>query len=225
MSGEWKKLVSWKNSMAIIVPAILETTKEAFLQKLSLVTKIPGVDRVQVDFGDGIFIPTKLLGPAEIDGLNPAIVWEAHLMVQEPEDFLDYQICGFKVVVVHYEAFPSAASLKAALDKIKSMGFKSGVAINPSTKINVLTDIFADQYLIMSVVPGKQGQGFIEKTTERIKELRNLLPNAIIEVDGGINMGNIKAVAEAGANLIVAGSAIVGNGSPADNYEKLKQIL
>jgi ribulose-phosphate 3-epimerase len=211
--------------MAIIIPAILETTKEGFAQKLSLVSKIPGVERVQVDFGDGVFIPTKLLEPGEMDGLNPAFEWEAHLMVKEPKDFLDYQICGFKTLIVHYEAFESADDLLKCLLEIKSMGFKTGVAINPNTKVEVLSNISADQYLVMSVVPGKQGQSFLEETIERVKELRKLMPNAIIEVDGGINIDNAKKAAEAGANLIVAGSAIVGQSNPSESFEKLKQIV
>lgn len=209
--------------MAIIVPAILEETKEAFLEKLSLVSKIPGVERVQVDFGDGKFIPSKLLSPAEIDGLNPAVLWEAHLMVNSPKDFLDYQLSGFKVVVVHYEAFNTVDELKTALGQLKQMGFKTGVAINPETPVNVLKDFEADQYLIMSVVPGKQGQSFIPETINRVKELRKLLPNAIIEVDGGVNLNVAKEISDAGADLIVAGSAIIGSENPVDAYEALKR--
>ena len=207
--------------MPQIIPAILEATKEGFLQKLSLVMKIPGVERVQVDFGDGKFIPTKLLDPDEMDVLNPAIHWEAHLMCQGPKDFLDYQICGFKTLIVHYEAFPSAGELKNTLAEIKKMGFRSSVAISPQTPVSVLENIEADQYLIMSVVPGKQGQAFIESTPERIAELRKLKPNAIIEVDGGINPETIKKVA--GADLVVAGSSIMNQENPAEAYEKLKQ--
>ena len=207
--------------MSVIIPAILEETKEGFNQKLSLIMKIPGVERVQVDFGDGIFIPTKLLGPEDIDVLNPAIHWEAHLMVKEPKDFLDYQICGFKTLIVHYEAFSSVDSLKNTIKGIKSMGFKTSIAINPVTPVEVLRDVDVDQYLIMSVVPGKQGQAFIEATVSRVQELRKLKPNAIIEVDGGINLSTIKKAADAGADLIVVGSAIVGAGNPAENFEKL----
>lgn len=208
--------------MPQIVPAILEETKEAFLHKLSLVSKIPGVQRVQVDFGDGIFIPTKLLSASEIDGLNPAIIWEAHLMVREPQDFLDYQICGFKVLVVHYEAFPSQNGLLACLAEIKNMGFKAGVAINPDTPVSALKDIGADQYLVMSVVPGKQGQSFIEHTINRVAELRKLIGNAIIEVDGGINETNIKKVAASGADLIVAGSALIKSPNILESWGKLQ---
>ena len=210
--------------MATIVPAILEETKEGFLQKLSLIMKIPGVERVQVDFGDGIFIPKKLISPNDIDGLNPAIDWEAHLMVKEPEDFLDYQIAGFKTLFVHFEAFSKHGDLKIALQEIKKLGLKAGLAINPATPILVAQEFsdLADLFLVMGVVPGKQGQAFIQATFDRIRELRKALPNAIIEVDGGINISNVKEIADAGADLIIGGSAIVGQGNPSDNFEKLK---
>jgi ribulose-phosphate 3-epimerase len=195
--------------MAQIVPAILETTTEAFERSLSLVCKLPGLNRIQVDFGDGAFIDNRLVAVSDIDTLNPALEWEAHLMVKAPIDFLDYQICGFKTIIVHFEAFASADVLKATLESIKKMGLKTGVAINPSTSVKVLQDITADQYLIMSVVPGKQGQLFIPSTIEKVKELRQMLPHAIIEVDGGVNETNIFDIKQAGADLICVGSALV----------------
>jgi len=211
--------------MALIIPAILETTKEGFLDKASRVVKLPGLERIQVDFGDGVFIGSKLILPADIDALNPAFEWEAHLMVKEPNDFLDYQICGFKTLIVHYEAFALADSLKKTLDSIKAMGFKTGVAINPDTPVDVLKDVYAEQYLIMSVTPGKQGQAFISTTPDRIRELRDLLPHAIIEVDGGVNETNIKQLAEAGADLICVGSALVRAEDMPGAYEKLKMEI
>jgi ribulose-phosphate 3-epimerase len=211
--------------MPTIVPAILETTKQGFAEKLSLVMRLAGVKRVQVDFGDGIFIENKLVSPAEIDVLNPAIHWEAHLMVNEPKDFLDYQICGFKTLIVHYEAFPSLDALKKTLAEIKQMGFKAAVAINPDTPVPVLKTIEADEYLIMSVVPGKQGQEFIVNTPERIKQLRNLLPHAIIEVDGGVNSRNVKELAQNGADLICVGSALVKAADVPKAYEDLEKAV
>ncbi len=211
--------------MPQIVPAILEATKEAFLQRLSLVLKIPGLERVQVDFGDGEFIADKLLTVSEMDALNPAFHWEAHLMVKEPKDFLDYQICGFKTLIVHYEAFPSPKELKKIISEIKSMGFKAGVAINPDTAVKVLKDIAADQYLIMSVTPGKQGQSFLEDTYDKIKDLKALLPHAIIEVDGGVNLSNIKQLAQSGADLICVGSALVKASDVAQAWDKLNSEI
>lgn len=207
--------------MAQIVPAILEKTKEEFLHKVSLVTKIPGIERIQVDFGDGQFIENQLLDASEMDTLNPAFTWEAHLMVKAPKDFLDYQICGFKNIIVHYEAYPSVHELNYILPKIKALGFKVGVAISPETPVQVLKDVMTDQYLIMSVVPGKQGQAFIPTTPNKIKELRSLLPHAIIEVDGGVNETNIKILKEAGADLICVGSSLVKAQDVNLEYEKL----
>ncbi len=198
-----------------------EKTKEGFLEKVSLVTKIPGIERIQVDFGDGDFIENKLLGPEEMDTLNPAFTWEAHLMVKAPKDFLDYQICGFKTIIVHYDAYRSVHELNYILPKIKALGFKVGVAISPQTPVEVLKDVLADQYLIMSVVPGKQGQPFIPSTPDRIRELRSILPHAIIEVDGGINETNIKVLKDAGADLICVGSSLVKAQDMNLAYEKL----
>lgn len=207
--------------MAIILPAILEKTKEAFKERLALVCKVPGVTKIQVDFGDGEFIENKLLEAGDMDTLNPAFEWEAHLMVKNPNDFLDYQICGFKTLIVHYEAFNSVDELKSCLSNIKAMGFKAAVAINPSTSVSVLKEVLADQYLIMSVVPGKQGQSFLPQTIEKIKELRKHYPHAIIEVDGGVNETNIKSIKQAGADLICVGSALVKAENLNLAYEKL----
>ncbi len=211
--------------MAIILPAILEKTKEAFEQRLALVCKIPGVTKIQVDFGDGEFIENKLLEAGEMDTLNPAFEWEAHLMVKNPNDFLDYQICGFKTLIVHYEAFENSDDLKKSLADIKGMGFKTGVAINPDTMVNVLKEVSADQYLIMSVVPGKQGQAFLPSTIDRIKELRAIYPHAIIEVDGGVNETNIKSIKQAGADLICVGSALVKAENLNIAYESLNKMM
>lgn len=207
--------------MSIIVPAILEKNKEDFNRTLSAVVKLPGLERIQVDFGDGEFIENKLLDVSEMDALNPAFEWEAHLMVKNPNDFLDYQICGFKTLVVHYEAFENLENITATLSQIKKIGFKTGVAINPQTSVNVLKDIVADQYLIMSVIPGKQGQEFLPETLERVKELRGLIPHAIIEVDGGVNETNIKSLKTAGVDLICVGSALVKDVNMPGAYEKL----
>jgi len=209
--------------MPTIIPAILEETDRGYFEKVSRVIKIPGVERIQVDFGDGKFIPTKLLDVMEIDSLNPAFVWEAHLMVKEPKDFLDYQICGFNKIIVHFEAYKLSTQLKIALQTIKSHGMEPCICINPGTSIDVLKE-FEDEikhFQIMGVHPGKQGQEFLEEMLYKIADFRKLCPNAIIEVDGGVNETNIKAIANAGADLIVAGSAVVKMADMAMAYEKL----
>ena len=212
--------------MATIVPAILEETKEQFKATSDLVMKIPGADRIQVDFGDGEFIPTKLVSASDIDTLNPYMHWEAHLMVRAPIDFLDYKISGFETIIIHYEAYKSTDDVKKAITEIKQQGMEPSVCINPNTEVKVLEEFkdLVNNFLIMGVVPGKQGQAFIEKTIERVKELRRLIPNAVIEVDGGIKPENVAEVAKAGTDLIVVGSAIVKQPNPTDAFEKLKVL-
>lgn len=211
--------------MPIIVPAILEKTKETFNDKVSLVTKIPGVERIQVDFGDGIFIQDQLLDVGQMNTLNPAFEWEAHLMCKEPKDLLDYSICGFKILIFHHEAFNNTEGLKSILSEAKNMGFKTGVAINPSTPVSVLKNLYADQYLVMSVMPGKQGREFEPQTVQKISALRAMYPRAIIEVDGGINETNIKSVKQAGADLICVGSALVKAESVIEAYGTLHHAM
>lgn len=209
--------------MAQIVPAVLEKTKLDFEDKVSKILKLSGVERIQVDFGDGEFVPNKILPVTDIDPLNPAFHWEAHLMIKNPQDFLDYQIAGFKTVIVHYEAYTDEESLRQALDSIKSLGLKNGIALNPDTAVSNLEHFKegADEYLLMGVVPGYQGQAFVEQTLDRIRELRKLKPHALIEVDGGINISNIKNVSQAGADLIITGSALVKAPNILEAYEKL----
>ena len=213
--------------MPIIIPAILESSKEKFLAAVSLVTKIPGVERIQVDFGDGRFIPDKLLNVSEIDSLNPAFHWEAHLMCQGVKDFLDYQICGFKTIIIHQEAYLGELDLRDALAKIKQAGLNPAVCINPNTPVIAAANMesLTNQFQIMGVVPGKQGQSFIPDVLAKIKEMRALYPHAIIEVDGGVNETNIKSIKDAGADLIVAGSAIVKSENPVLAFEKLSSLI
>src|SRR6185369_914244 len=106
--------------MAKLVPSILEATKDGFQNIYRQETKLPGVERIQVDFGDGEFVANKILPVDEIEPLNPAFHWEAHLMVKEPKEFLDYQICGFKTIIIHYEAFGNKEDLLQSVAAIKS---------------------------------------------------------------------------------------------------------
>src|SRR4051812_31169305 len=117
--------------MSKIIPAILETTKEGFADQLSRVSKVPGVERVQVDFVDGIFAPNTTLPVTEMDVLTPTIHFEAHLMVSNPVDFLDYQICGFKTIIIHIEAFENDRQVFEAARSIKSQGMEAVLCLKP----------------------------------------------------------------------------------------------
>ncbi len=196
--------------MPQIVPSILENTKDKFLDTMSRELKLPGVERLQVDFGDGEFVPNNILPVTEIDPLNPAFQWEAHLMCRQPMEFLDYQICGFKTIIVHYEAYRLPTQLKIALQQIKAQGMEPGICLKIETPVEVLQEFAQDvrHFQLMSINPGFQGTPFLEESYGRIAKLRKICPNAIIEVDGGVNETNIKKVASAGADLLIAGSVI-----------------
>jgi ribulose-phosphate 3-epimerase len=213
--------------MATIVPAILETTKDGFNDQLSRIVKLPGVERVQVDFGDGQFVESRTLGVTDMDVLTPTIHFEAHLMAEAPMDFLDYQICGFKTIIVHYEAYATETDLLKALKTIKEQGLEAGLALKPETNVQVLQKFANDvkTFLILSVHPGFQGAEFLPQTYERIAQLRKLCPNAIIEADGGLNEINIKQTVGAGADLLVVGSALVKSANINDSFQKLQELV
>jgi ribulose-phosphate 3-epimerase len=210
--------------MSQLVPSILETTKEGFLNTYHQETKLPGVERISVDFGDGIFVPNKILPASEIDVLNPAFHWEAHLMIKEPTEFLDYQICGFQTIIIHFEAFKNIGDLLAAISAIKNSGMEPAVCLKNETPVDVVS-LLAKQvnhFQLMSVNPGFQGTPFLENTYERVAELRRLLPNAIIEVDGGINISNVKKISQSGADLLILGSSITKAPNMGEAWEKLQ---
>ncbi len=211
--------------MAIIVPAILEKIKEGFEAKARSFERISGVERIQVDFCDGLFVPSVTVGVKELDVLNPAFTWEAHLMLHEPTDFFEYQIAGFTTIIIHFEAFTDKVQLAREIGNIRSLGLKVGLAINPETELSELTHYgeLVDQFTMLGVHPGSQGQDIIPEIFGRIKSLRQLLPHAIIEVDGGVRAENIQQITEAGGNVVVVGSALAGD--PEWDFEKLREAI
>ena len=214
--------------MAQIVPAILEETKEGFVDKVSRITKLPGVERIQVDFADGIFVPHKLLVVNEIDALNPAFHWEAHLMVEDPQDFLDYNICGFKTILVHFEAYKKLSGLKKAIQAIKALNIEPGVCLQTETQIDVVKDLLDEvkHFSLMGIEkPGYQGMPFLETTYKKITELRTIAPRAIIEIDGGVNFDDAKQLAQVGADLLIAGSVLTKADNLPEAWDKLQILI
>jgi ribulose-phosphate 3-epimerase len=173
-----------------------------------------GVDRVQIDVMDGRFVPNITFGSAAIRALRPLtkLQLEAHLMVQPPEDFIDrIAEAGADTIIVHQEATPH---LHRAIQHIHALGKKAGVAINPSTPANMLTEVlgYLQLVLVMTVNPGFGGQEFIPETLAKLREIRNWIGErrleCELEVDGGINLDTAPRVVEAGANVLVAGTAV-----------------
>jgi ribulose-phosphate 3-epimerase len=175
-----------------------------------------GVDRVQIDVMDGRFVPNITFGAKVVADLRPLtrLVLEAHLMVDRPEDFIDeFARAGADTIIVHQESTPH---LHRAIQQIRSLGKKPGVALNPSTPATAISEILGnvDLILVMTVNPGFGGQDFIPETLPKIRQVRTMVrernQQAEVEVDGGINEATARMVVEAGANVLVAGSAVYG---------------
>ena len=162
---------------------------------------------LHMDIMDGHFVPNLTMGPDLVKSLDGIAPLDVHLMVTDPIDFIeDFSDAGAEIISVHVEA---NNPLKA-LEFIKKNNMKAGIALNPSTPENSIEPFidFADLILVMSVEPGYCGQDFHEDAVERVKYYKKTYPNKIIEVDGGVSPSNSKRLADAGADILVAGSAI-----------------
>lgn len=173
-----------------------------------------GAQRIQVDVMDGHFVPNITMGPLIVDAVrrSTTLPVEAHLMISHPEQFIEaFATAGADYIIVHQEASPH---LHRIIQQIKATGKMAGIALNPSTPVVMLEDILSmlDMVIIMTVNPGFGGQQFIPETLPKIKRLRETIDrleiHCDIEVDGGIHETVVPLVVQAGANLLVAGSAV-----------------
>lgn len=199
--------------MIKMAPSILSADFARLLEDVKKVEKA-GCEYLHIDVMDGHFVPNITLGPAIVKSLRKDVnmVFDAHLMIENPDKYIkEFVDAGCDMIVVHEEA---CTHLHRTIQNIKSFNIKAGVALNPATPIEnikyVLEDV--DMVLIMTVNPGFGGQSFIEPMIDKIKELKSLIDekglNIDIQVDGGIKPSNVDKVVKAGANVIVAGSAI-----------------
>ena len=212
--------------MAIIAPSILAADFAHLGKDIEMVNKSQA-QWFHLDVMDGVFVPNISYGMPIIDRINQLTdkVLDVHLMIIEPDRYIStFRQVGADILTVHYEA---STHLHRTLQAIKAEGMKAGVALNPHTPVSVLEDVIEelDLVLIMSVNPGFGGQKFIENTYRKIEKLaamkKEYNPALIIEVDGGVNTENAPKLIAAGADALVAGSAVFNAENPTEYIDEL----
>lgn len=201
--------------MNILAPSILAADCTIMGEQIKCV-KEGGAKYLHIDVMDGVFVPSISYGMCVVQSLRKIqdIIFDVHLMITEPIRYIEeFAKAGADIITVHLEA---CEDVKATLLKIRECGCKVGLSIKPGTAVSEVMPYLGlvDMILIMCVEPGFGGQKFIEASTERVREVRKMITEADltvdVEVDGGINIHNVDMIVEAGANVIVAGSAVFG---------------
>lgn len=215
--------------MVKISPSMLAADFTRLLEHVKEVEK-SGVEYLHIDVMDGHFVPNISFGAMVVKSLKGKVdlVKDVHLMIENPDDYIaEFVDAGADIITVHIEACPH---IHRTIQNIKSHGIKAGVALNPGTSLSTIDEILPelDMVLIMSVNPGFGGQSFIESSVKKVSMLKRMcveggLENIEINIDGGINNKTIKSVVDAGADVVVAGSAIFGKDDPAEAVKELRK--
>lgn len=202
-----------------VVPAILTEDPEALK---TMICQAEGfTSYVQVDIMDGRFVPSHSITCEHLAALNITLGWEAHLMAESPQNYLEgFRQAGAKKVIFHYEA---TSSPREVITQARQLGLAVGLALNPETQLSAISSLVSevDSVLFLTVHPGFYGSQFMPEVLEKLVEFRNSHPGVETGVDGGIKEGNISEVARAGADTIYVGSAIFLQPEPGDSFRHL----
>ncbi len=219
------------NKQKKIAPSILSADFWKLGEDIKMIEKA-GAHVVHIDVMDGHFVPNITIGPLIVKAIKgkTTMPLDVHLMIENPGQYLEAFIkAGADYLTIHYEA---SIHLHREIQLIKAAGVKAGVSLNPHTPLNVLDDIIhdLDLILIMSVNPGFGGQSFIPHTLNKLEQLKAILKekhleHIEVEVDGGVKLNNIGEIAAAGADILVAGSAIYNAENPTATIAEMNKIL
>ena len=216
--------------MKILAPSILSADLSNLAQQIRMV-EMGGADWIHCDIMDGHFVPNITFGPVVVKAARKCtkLPLDVHLMIKNPDNYLeDFRNAGADIISVHFE---EVVHLNRTVNRIKELGAKAGVVINPSTPVSSLKDIaeYIDLLLIMTVNPGFGGQSFISNSERRISEAvelrKSLNAKFLIEVDGGISNKTIKPALKAGCDAFVAGSSIFHNDNISAATAELKNLI
>lgn len=217
------------SAMVEIIPSILSADMARLAEQIESV-KAGGAMLIHVDVMDGHFVPNITIGPPVVSSLRNAtdLLLDVHLMIEEPDRYIpDFIRAGANMISVHQEA---VRHLDRTLNLIRSSGAEAGVALNPATPVEMVSQVLgiADFILVMTVNPGFGGQPFIPYTLNKVRQLdgvrRDRALDFRIEVDGGITPENVADAVRAGAELIVAGSSVFHSQDPRQTVEHMRRL-